>query len=543
MNVLSAFDGMSCGQIALNRLGVKVDKYFASEIDKFAIKGTQINFPDTIQLGSIVDVRGADLPKIDLFLAGSPCQGFSNSGKGLNFEDPRSKLFFDFVRVLGELRQVNPDIKFLLENVRMKKEWEDTISRILGIQPVCINSALVCAQNRERLYWTNIAMSQRGLFDDKYCTIPQPKDRNIFLKDILQPTCEVEEKYYISEKALARITRKTYSKPKVDPDKGGPVNTKNQSGQVSFDSGSTFITEPRQFGCNTLITERGKSHSVQVEGSGKVPSLTSRSGCEHDNRVVVGCISNNGEVTELKDGKSLCIDANYLKGADNHGQRTMVREPGIVDIFTITDLKGNQKPDVSKSSTFTAGANSAGHHSDMDLLVHRQMIQIPHGFNEGGEVAKDGKCPSITTSSWEQNNLLVESSIEVINTFPRSSTSGEGGTGQLKRNDGKTYCVDTQQNQVIKVPQADRIYDTEEKSVTLGARQGGGGAGAGTGLYSVRERIRRLTPLEVCRLQTVPDDHFFKDGVQVLSDSQIYKQCGNGWTVDAICHILSYLDK
>lgn len=506
MNVLSAFDGMSCGQIALNRLGVKVDKYFASEIDKFAIKGTQINFPDTIQLGSIVDVRGADLPKIDLFLAGSPCQGFSNSGKGLNFEDPRSKLFFDFVRVLGELRQVNPDIKFLLENVRMKKEWEDTISRILGIQPVCINSALVCAQNRERLYWTNIAMSQRGLFDDKYCTIPQPKDRNIFLKDILQPTCEVEEKYYISEKALARITRKTYSEPKVDPDKGGPVNTKNQSGQVSFDSGTTFITEPRQFGCNTLITERGKSHSVQVEESGKVPSLTSRSGCEHDNRVVVGCISNNGEVTELKDGKSLCIDANYLKGADNHGQITMVRELGIVDIFTITDLKGNQKPDVSKSSTFTAGANSAGHHSDMDLLVHKQviqinpskesggvqpyqqnriydingispaltaelggdrqyMIQIPHGFNEGGEVAKDGKCPSITTSSWEQNNLLV------------------------------------------------------------------------------RERIRRLTPLEVCRLQTIPDDHFFKDRVQILSDSQIYKQCGNGWTVDAICHILSYLDK
>lgn len=495
MNVLSGFDGMSCGQIALNRAGIKYDNYFASEIDKFAIKVSQWNFPGMIHLGSIVGVKGTDLPKIDLFMAGSPCQGFSNSGKGLNFEDPRSKLFFEFVRILEELRQINPNVKFLLENVRMKKEWEDTISRILGIQPININSALVCAQNRERLYWTNIAMSQRGLFGDNYCTIPQPKDRNIFLKDILQPTYKVHEKYYISEKALARIMRKTYSEPQINPDKTGTLDTKNNSGQLSVNSGTT------------LITERGKSHEIQIEESGKVPSLTARSGCGHDNRVRIGCISNNGEVSELEDGKSLCIDANYFKGADNHGQITMVREPGVVDTITITDLKGNKKKDIRKSSTFTAGANSAGHHSDMDLLIEKRVIQINPSTESGG------------VQLYQQNRIYD------VNGIAPALTAELGGERQY----------------MVKVPQADRIYDTENKSVCLGARDGG--LGAGVGLYNVKERIRRLTPIEVCRLQTVPDDYFFKEDGQIVSDSQIYKQCGNGWTVDVIAHILSYLDK
>ena len=497
MNVLSGFDGMSCGQIALNRAGIKYNKYFASEIDKFAIKVSQRNFPEMVHLGSIVDVKGADLPPIDLFMAGSPCQGFSNAGKALNFEDPRSKLFFEFVRILEELRQINPNVKFLLENVRMKKEWEDTISRILGIQPININSALVSAQNRERLYWTNISMSKRGLFGDNYCTIPQPKDKKVFLKDILQPTREVDEKYYISEKALARILRKTYSEPQIDPVKTGTVDTKNNSGQLSVNSGTTLIREPRE--------------------------LTR-----------CGCISNNGDVSELQDGKALCIDANYFKGADNHGQITMVREP--IQINPSTESGGVQPYQQNR----IYDVNGIAPALTAELGGERQiMIQLPHGYNDGGEVAQDGKTPSVTTSSWEHNNLLLIP--VVINTFPRSSTSGKGGTGELKRTDGKTYCVDTQKNMVVKIPQADRIYDTEDKSVTLGARDGG--LGCGTGLYNVKERIRRLTPIEVCRLQTVPDDYFFKEDGQIVSDSQIYKQCGNGWTVDVIAHILSYLDK
>ena len=147
---------MSCGQIALKELGIKVSKYFASEIDKHAIAQTQYNFPNTIQLGNVTTVKAKDLPPIDLLIGGSPCQGFSFAGKQLNFDDPRSVLFFEYVRILKELRQINPNVKFLLENVRMKRECEAVISEQLGVQPVLINSALLSAQNRERLYWSEI---------------------------------------------------------------------------------------------------------------------------------------------------------------------------------------------------------------------------------------------------------------------------------------------------------------------------------------------------------------------------------------------------
>lgn len=169
MNVLSLFDGMSCGQIALERAGIKVDKYYASEIDKYAMAVTQHNYPDTIQLGCVKDVKAEQLPKIDILIGGSPCQGFSFAGKQLNFDDPRSALFFEFVRLLKECKPKY----FMLENVRMKKEYQDVISEQLGVEPIMINSALVSAQNRVRLYWTNIP------------NITQPEDKGILLKDIV----------------------------------------------------------------------------------------------------------------------------------------------------------------------------------------------------------------------------------------------------------------------------------------------------------------------------------------------------------------------
>lgn len=139
---------MSCGQIALRQAGIKVKQYFASEIDKHAIAQTQHNFPDTVQLGSVTGVRAADLPHIDLLIGGSPCQGFSFAGKQLNFDDPRSVLFFEYVRILREIQEYNPGVKFLLENVRMRRECENVISEQLGLFPIVINSALVSAQNR-----------------------------------------------------------------------------------------------------------------------------------------------------------------------------------------------------------------------------------------------------------------------------------------------------------------------------------------------------------------------------------------------------------
>lgn len=173
MNVLSLFDGMSCGQIALNRAGIKYDNYYASEIEEAPIKVTQHNYPNTIQLGDVTKINTKELPKIDLLIGGSPCQSFSNAGNGKGFEG-KSGLFWEYVRILKE---TNPKY-FLLENVKMKKEWEDIISKELGIEPIFINSSLVSAQNRPRLYWTNIP------------NVTIPSDKNIKLIDILNHSYE-----------------------------------------------------------------------------------------------------------------------------------------------------------------------------------------------------------------------------------------------------------------------------------------------------------------------------------------------------------------
>jgi site-specific DNA-cytosine methylase len=193
MIVLSLFDGMACGYEALKRAGIKVDRYYASEIDKYAIKIAKKNHPNIIQLGDInkfIIDHGAwdsldgsqllDIDQPDLIIGGSPCQGFSFAGKQLAFDDPRSRLFWKFVEVVNYYKPKY----FLLENVRMKKEYLDIISEQLGVEPICINSSLVSAQNRVRYYWTNIP------------NVTQPEDRGIVLKDIIQKGVVDRDKSY-----------------------------------------------------------------------------------------------------------------------------------------------------------------------------------------------------------------------------------------------------------------------------------------------------------------------------------------------------------
>lgn len=180
LRVLSLFDGMACGRIALDRAGLPIEEYFASEIDKFAIKVSSLNYPDIKHLGDIRDVTGEGLGEIDLLIGGSPCTGFSSAGSKLNFDDPQSRLFFDYVRIL---RTVKPKW-FLLENVRMKQEHQDVITEMLGVEPIMINSKLVSAQNRVRLYWTNIP------------GVTQPEDKGIKLQSIVDHGEVDREKSY-----------------------------------------------------------------------------------------------------------------------------------------------------------------------------------------------------------------------------------------------------------------------------------------------------------------------------------------------------------
>ncbi len=212
INVLSLFDGMSCGQLAINRSGIEINNYFASEIDKYAMQVTMANFPNTIQLGDVRNIDTSKLPKIDLLIGGSPCQSFSFAGKrkgmstsceeeiftldrylelkeeGFEFEG-QSYLFWEFMRIKAE---TNPD-HFLLENVAMGERWELVLSKAIGFRPIKINSSLVSAQSRSRLYWTSIGQVPSGLFGFPTNAIPMPKDRGILLGDILEE--EVDEKY------------------------------------------------------------------------------------------------------------------------------------------------------------------------------------------------------------------------------------------------------------------------------------------------------------------------------------------------------------
>ena len=422
MNVLSLFDGMSCGQQALDKLGIKVNQYFASEIDKYAITVTMANYPNTIQLGSVIDVDGYKLPKIDLLIGGSPCQSFSFAGKrkgmatkceteiltlehylqlkveGYEFEG-QSYLFWEFMRLLNEVKPTY----FLLENVMMGEKWERILSKAIGVNPIEINSSLLSAQNRRRLYWTNIGMQPMGLFGDLASIIQQPKDKRILLKDILEQ--EVDEKYFLSDRMIATIT-------------------------------------------------------------------------SHGNKII----------NEKENPKQSCtIHACYFK------------------------MGGR----------------------DQQYIVH--------------------------------------------NTMPRSSTTGKGGTGHLSRNDGKTYCLDTGNTNAVELRQVkqinpsnessgvqpyqqNRIYDVDGIAPALSTDSRPAMINTGqTNVIEILEKspclhgfeygtngqlnkqlvtggmIRRLTPTECERLQTV------KDGYTAhVSDSQRYKMLGNGWTVDVIAHIFSY---
>jgi len=332
MNVLSLFDGMSCAQIALNKLGIKYNNYYASEIDKYAMLVTKANYPETIHIGNVVDVKGEELPKIDILIGGSPCQSFSFAGKlkgmsttcnkqiftlehylqlkqqGFEFEG-QSYLFWEYIRIL---REVKPEY-FLLENVKMSSWNQKIISEAIGIDPIFINSSLLSAQSRKRLYWTNMGTNRKNLFGIEQPAIKQPADKNIFLKDILVD--QADEKYYLSEKILSYFQKNS---------------------EKMKENGSNWRFE--------TLKEDSKSKSVTTKEGQRMQAN------------YVKAINQS-----IKNEKSTCLDASYYKG---FGIRC-----GKCRQVVKTDRQGNISKNQSKSRCLAVGGNGCGNHSDMDCLI------------------------------------------------------------------------------------------------------------------------------------------------------------------------------
>jgi DNA-cytosine methyltransferase len=364
--VLSLFDGISGGQLALKRAGIKVEKYYASEIDPYAIKTTQKNFPETIQLGDITKIKGKDLSKIDLIIGGSPCQGFSFAGKQLNFEDPRSALFFEFVRLVNEC---NPRY-FLLENVKMKKEHQDVITKYLGVEPILINSRLVSAQNRERLYWINIP------------NLHQPKDKEIFLKDVV-----FEDALF-----LGAMRGRYLIDGKRQDHKIKTAGLTTQQFEIRTDGKTNTITTVQKD--NVILTKEGfavcmhnlyggfkeKEHRTFLEkapiirtaaGGGHIPSLLlSEKAQEYMNREV-----KDGRThwdfkhhSDVRNPKSATVVANFFKGVPYNVLKdwNCIRYFDPVEVERLQTYPDNYTEGISKTQRYKALGNSF----TVDVIAH-----------------------------------------------------------------------------------------------------------------------------------------------------------------------------
>ena len=316
INVLSLFDGMSCGRIALDRCGIPVKNYFASEVDKYAIKVAKANYPNTIHIGDVCDVMWPETfegIKIDLLIGGSPCQGFSFAGKQLNFDDPRSKLFWEFVRLFKEC---NPKY-FLLENVRMKKDSMDVITKTLGVEPILINSNLVSAQNRQRYYWTNIPI-------DKL-----PEDKGIMLRDILEGDCEITDAVKASPSTGLAFVGHAAS-IKCNDNRRRVYHPSGKAPTLMTTSGG--YSEPKVL-CGAFRgrynSDGSTSQRLEIQESGRSNSLTT---VQKDNVVVDVQEKNWRKLSPLECERLQTVPDNYTAHVSNTQRYKMLGNGWTVDV-------------------------------------------------------------------------------------------------------------------------------------------------------------------------------------------------------------------
>ena len=573
MNVLSLFDGMSCGMIALERLGIQVDNYYASEIDKYAIQVSQANYPDIIQVGDVTELDTSTLPKIDLIMGGSPCQGFSFAGKQLAFDDPRSALFFEFVRCIEELKPKY----FLLENVRMKKEYLDVISEYMGVEPIMINSALVSAQNRIRYYWTNIP------------NIEQPEQRGIVLRDILESSnLWIETPQYL----------KNYLGDKPRGDRVKSVDEKSSCLTATMHKGQigSYVKKQNNHSHNVLdkmTTKDGKSYCLTARYQGAEP----KNSIEKKQRTMIP-VNKDEELpntinliydNEGKSHKPIKVGMNV--------EQVKVRKHEV-DIISLQYLLREMKKESSKTNKqiaeetnipitkvehwFRTDSSFAIPSDDIWFklkevlgiktdVFDKQIMEFEYrdGVYESKQrvYSENGKSPTLTAGNKEQY-------IETHDAPKQIGTAIDiNGHDILKRvysEDGKSPTLNacTGGNREPKVavftedrinkfketlkenpqPSANgiiqlnnpshssgRVYSPDGKSPTLMA----GNSGGGKEPVKINDNVhwRKLTPLECERLQTVPDNY-----TNHVSNTQRYKMLGNGWTIEVISHILKNMD-
>ena len=473
MKVLSLFDGMSCCRLALEKLDISVEKYYASEIDKYAIQVTQANYPDTEQLGDVTawETWELDWASIDLVTGGFPCQAWSLAGKQLGDKDERGKLFWTMLEVMAKVMAHNPKAFYLMENVKMKKEFEQYITHhteqaLPNVYKYLINSALVSAQSRQRYYWTNIP------------GVEQPEDRGIVLRDILED--EVGSEYRAGEHL-----QKNYQG-------GNQLNPtyKSQNNTIHDSHGKSATLAAGIHGyCNGYVAETKPKQVGKVKDGGQ------------GNRIY------------STDGKSSTLSA-QSGGTAGNGNTLIETKPKQVGIAA--DINGH---DVLKRVYSPEGKSPT--------------LNSMGGGNREPKVAIKNLPKGSTDKSWffEQQTYLPDSE----KTRALKSSSGSGNipkvvSGALrarsKNQDGKNVgWKETKPEQMLELrkdEKANSVSSVSKDSVV------------------VNEELtwRKLTPLECERLQTVPDG--YTNGV---SNTQRYKMLGNGWTVEVIAHIFTFMQR